>query len=38
MFYNKHFIRVDTDGRVTKGFSDAFEPPREGDMRINEHG
>ncbi|MGE4213656.1 MAG: hypothetical protein AB7E42_02610 [Anaerotignaceae bacterium] len=37
-FYNKHYVRLDTDGRIIKGFSDAFEQPIEGDICINEQG
>ena len=38
MFYNKHYIRVDSNGIVTKGFSDAFEQPLETDICINKKG
>ena len=37
-FYNKHYIRIDTEGRIIKGFSDAFEQPIDGDICINEKG
>lgn len=35
---NKHYIRIDEENRVIKGFSDAFEKPKEGDIVINEKG
>ena len=34
----KHYIRLDSAGRVIKGFSDAFEQPQDGDISINEDG
>lgn len=34
----KHYIRLDSVGRVIKGFSDAFEQPEETDICINEDG
>ena len=37
-YYNKHYIRVDDDGRIIHGFSDAFEQPHDGDVCINEQG
>lgn len=37
-FYNKHYIAIDTNGRIIKGFSDAFEQPIDGDICINEQG
>jgi hypothetical protein len=37
-FYNKHYVRLDTENRVIKGFSDAFEQPTDGDICINEQG
>ncbi|HCT64469.1 MAG TPA: hypothetical protein DIC60_04245 [Lachnospiraceae bacterium] len=35
-FCNRHYIRLDLEGRIIKGFSDAFEQPIEGDICINE--
>ena len=35
-FYNKHYVRLDANGNVVKGFSDAFEEPKTGDICINE--
>lgn len=37
-FYNKHYITVDEQGRITDGFSDAFRSPAETDICINERG
>lgn len=34
----KHYIRLDSAGRIIKGFSSAFEHPQEGDICINEDG
>lgn len=34
----KHYIRMDNSKRIVKGFSDAFEPPLDGDICINEQG
>lgn len=34
----KHYIRLDSAGRVIKGFSDAFEQPQAGDICISEDG
>jgi hypothetical protein len=36
--FNKHYIRIDMENRVIKGFSDAFEQPTDGDICINEQG
>jgi len=36
--YYKHYIRVDTEGRIIKGFSNAFEQPVDGDICIDEQG
>ena len=36
--YYKHYIRLDTENRIIKGFSDAFEQPIDGDICINEQG
>ena len=36
--YNRHYIRTEENGNITKGFSDAFRQPEEGDICINEHG
>jgi len=33
----KHYIRLDGEF-ITKGFTDAFEQPKEGDICINENG
>ena len=38
MFYNKHYIAVDDQNRITDGFSDAFRQPSETDICINEQG
>ncbi|BCK01707.1 hypothetical protein [Anaerocolumna chitinilytica] len=37
-FYNKHYIRLDTNNCIIKGFSDAFEQPEENDNCINQEG
>lgn len=37
-FYNKHYITVDEQGRITDGFSDAFRSPAVNDICINEQG
>lgn len=37
-YYNKHYIRLDTNNRIIKGFSDAFEQPEEQDICINQEG
>ena len=37
-FFNSHFISVDDRNRITRGFSDAFEPPGESDILINDKG
>ena len=34
----KHYIRLDSAGRVIKGFSDAFEQPQDRDICINDDG
>jgi hypothetical protein len=34
----KHYIRVDAQGSIVKGFSDAFEQPIEGDICICDNG
>lgn len=36
--YNKHYITVDAENRITNGFSDAFRQPTEADICINEEG
>lgn len=36
-FYNKHYITV-SDGRIIRGFSDAFKQSKDGDICINEQG
>ena len=33
---NKHYVRIDENGNIIKGFSDAFEKPQEGDIVITE--
>ena len=37
-FYNKHYIRVDENNHVIKGFSDAFKSPEIDDICINQKG
>ena len=37
-FYNKHYITVDEQGRITGGFSDAFRQPSDTDICINDLG
>lgn len=37
-FYNKHYVTVDEQGRITGGFSDAFRSPSDTDICINEQG
>jgi hypothetical protein len=37
-FYNKHYIKVDSSGRIIDGFSDAFRQPDEEDICINDKG
>ena len=37
-FYNKHFITVDEQNRIVRGFSDAFRQPADTDICINEQG
>lgn len=32
----KHYIRLDSTGRIVKGFSDAFEQPQDSDICIDE--
>lgn len=36
--YNKHYIAVDAENRITNGFSDAFYQPTEADICINGKG
>ena len=38
MFYNRHYIKVDSSNRIVDGFSDAFRQPDEGSICINEQG
>lgn len=38
MFYNKHFIQVNSDNLITNGFSDAFRTPSDTDICINDKG
>ena len=35
---NKHYVRLDENNFIIKGFSDAFEQPLETDICINENG
>lgn len=35
---SKHYIRIDQNNRIIKGFSDDFEEPMETDICINEDG
>lgn len=37
-FYNKHYIKLDTNNCIIKGFSNAFEDPEEEDICINQEG
>lgn len=37
-FFNKHYITVDEQNRITSGFSDAFHSPSDTDICINEQG
>lgn len=37
-FYNKHYIRLNTNNCIIKSFSDAFEQPEENDICINQEG
>ena len=37
-FYNQHFIEVDEQNRIVKGWSDAFAPATENSIVINEQG
>lgn len=37
-YYNKHYIRLDVNNYIIKGFSDAFEQPEESDTCINQEG
>lgn len=36
--YNKHYIRLDENNNIIRGFSNVFEEPQEGDICINEQG
>ena len=36
--YNKHYITIDSNNRITSGFSNAFHQPVETDICINEQG
>lgn len=38
MDHHKHYIRLDADKKIIRGFSDAFEQPKKGDICINEQG
>lgn len=35
---SKHYIKIDNNKRITKGFSTDFEEPQENDICINENG
>lgn len=35
---NKHYIRLDQENNIIKGFSDAFEEPQKNDVCICESG
>lgn len=35
---NKHYIRLDDENNIIKGFSDAFKQPQPDDILINEQG
>lgn len=37
-YYNKHYIKLDANNCIIKGFSDAFEQPEETDICINQEG
>lgn len=37
-FYNRHYITVDEENRIIRGFSDAFSQPSDTDICINERG
>jgi len=37
-FYNRHYIKVDENGNITAGCSDAFKPDTEDAICINEQG
>lgn len=37
-FYNKHYIKLNTNNCIVKCFSDAFEDPEENDICINQEG
>jgi len=37
-YYSKHYIRVDENNHIIKGFSDAFEQPEDIDTCINQEG
>lgn len=38
MYYNKHYIKVDSSNRIVDGFSDAFREADEDSICINEQG
>ena len=38
MDFNNHYIRLDAESNITRGFSDAFEEPKSGDVLINDQG
>ena len=37
-FFQKHYIRINTDSNIIAGFSDAFRQPEADDILINEQG
>lgn len=37
-YYNKHYIKLNANNCIIKGFSDAFEQPEDGDICINQEG
>lgn len=37
-WYNRHYIIIDKNSKITDGFSDAFQQPASGDICINEQG
>jgi len=38
MFFNNHYIRIDDNGLIIAGFSDAFRQPEPTDILINAEG
>ncbi len=37
-YYNKHYIRLDSNNCIIKGISDVFEEPEDSDICINQEG